>query len=72
MSLTRKHYVMIADALRSARETRVPQSARGDEFAFAVNAAALEIARRLAQENPRFDTARFLRAAGAVTEESQS
>lgn len=55
--MTRKHYVMLAGALRRARE-------RDDVAQGTVDAVAVEIASTLGDDNPRFDRARFLRAAG--------
>jgi len=62
--MTRKDYVAIAAALKDAR--RPFDGDFGDGFAEGVDNAAVELAKVLAKDNPRFDRARFLNAcAGA-------
>ena len=58
--MTRKDYVLIAAALKSAHDGHNgrPQALRG------VADAADRIAIALARDNPRFDRERFLKAAG--------
>lgn len=57
--MTRKDYVLIAEALKEAR--RVSQYPDG------ISTAARCIAGALAAANPRFDRARFLRACGVLS-----
>ena len=61
--MTRKDYQLIADALREARNHALRENAP-DGGAWWLAAAAGEIAAKLAQDNPRFDRGRFLKAAG--------
>lgn len=60
--MTRKHYEMIAEILKAARSNKVPAQATLDAT---VDFIAVELADKMAQENPRFDKARFLKATGA-------
>ncbi len=55
--MTRKDYVLLAEALQAAAYSLNPPERAG------VLLAAHEIALRLKQDNPRFDRDRFLRAA---------
>lgn len=61
--MTRKDYVLISDVLKNERPdrdgTRWADGAR-DEW----STIAMNIARALASDNPRFDRARFLKACG--------
>lgn len=57
--MTRKDYLLIAEAIQSARLTTKP----GDANA-AADIVAVEFARLLAADNPRFDRERFLTACG--------
>ena len=59
--MTRKDYVLIADALRQAY---VVQRDRYVGTSAGVRAAAEYISDALASDNPRFDRERFLKAAG--------
>lgn len=60
--MTRKHYEMLAAALKSAR---VPECYDHDTHSNAgADRAAVAVAEVLAADNPRFDRERFLRAAG--------
>lgn len=65
--MTRKDYVLLAAALRTALEaTREDMQDSDDRFAcvFGVIGAATAIADALARDNQRFDRDRFLKAAG--------
>lgn len=55
--MTRKDYVLIAEALQAAAYALNPPERAGALL------AAYEIANRLQQDNPRFDRDRFIRAA---------
>jgi hypothetical protein len=55
--MTRKDYVLIAEALQAAAYALNPPERAGALL------AANEIAHRLKQDNPRFDRERFMRAA---------
>lgn len=59
MSLTRKHYVMLAKALWSAEPNRRRHDQAEDTWLDCVES----IATYLAADNPRFDRARFIQAA---------
>jgi hypothetical protein len=67
--MTRRDYVRIAAALRSARPIDEPRNG-GDLMAIGARAAWLtaveHVALALAQDNPRFDRARFYAAAGGA------
>lgn len=56
--MTRKDYVLLADALRAAIEALDEPRRMGAKL------AATEIAHRLEDDNPRFDYERFLKACG--------
>jgi len=56
--MTRKDYILLADAIKAAVEATDYPERLGAQL------AANEIAHRLQQDNPRFDRARFLKAAG--------
>ncbi len=56
--MTRKDYVLIAEALRESR----PQMGGIEGW----NCAAIGVADALARDNPRFDRERFLKAAGVT------
>ena len=59
--MTRKDYILLADALMSARnECRSAEAMLGTVY------AACYIADKLASDNPRFDRERFLKAASAI------
>lgn len=59
--MTRKDYILIAEALATAKRTAEPMS----PGAKAMHREASEsLAMYLGQANPRFDSARFLKAAG--------
>lgn len=56
--MTRKDYILLAEALKAVADaTEYPER-------LGALLAANEIAHRLQQDNPRFDRARFLKAAG--------
>lgn len=61
--MTRKDYILIADALREARMHNLRDAAPGSG-AYWLRVAASEVARALAEDNPRFDRERFLKACG--------
>lgn len=66
--MTKKHYELIAAALH---RTRMVQDMTGNAkqrtaAVGAVRLAAIDIAATLAHDNPRFDRARFLEAAGVA------
>jgi hypothetical protein len=56
--MTRKDYILIAEALKRAWNTEAESAFPG------VQAAARNLAESLARDNPRFDRERFLKAAG--------
>ena len=56
--MTRKDYILLADALKAAAAS-LDHPERTGAFL-----AAGQIAHALAQDNPRFDRARFLKAVG--------
>ena len=56
--MTRKDYILLADALKAAAYSLNPPERTGALL------AANEIAHCLAEDNPRFDRARFLKACG--------
>lgn len=74
--MTRKDYVLLSDAIKSwslpeggvRHQTRLdvmgPSFCRGYQMAHADTARA--VADALAQDNPRFDRARFLKACGVA------
>ncbi len=67
--MTRKDYVLIAAALKDA----LPSAYDSADINNRVGASDMHatcvamIANRLAQDNPRFDRARFLKAAGVAS-----
>ena len=61
--MTRKDYVLIADAIRDALATDVEfDIALPEREASGIHRAALRLSDRLEQDNPRFDREMFLRA----------
>lgn len=58
--MTRKDYILIAAALKNAREVQ-PEASLG------IDVAAWHMCESLARDNPRFDRERFLKAAGVVS-----
>ena len=65
--MTRKDYVAIASALKIARSYSAngePITVHAANFNCGVSTAARRIADHMAQDNPRFDRARFLQACG--------
>ena len=60
--MTRKDYIAIAAALKSAHKVDCPVNS---SFYIGIDKATNEIAEVLAKENPRFDRSRFLKAASA-------
>lgn len=61
--MTRRDYVLLSAALRRARDADFTSV----EFQAGVRWAAAEVARALAEHNPHFDPARFMRDAGVQT-----
>lgn len=59
--MTRKDYILIADALKDARGTMLLTAAA---YHSGVDNAVHRLADALARDNPRFDRERFLKAAG--------
>ena len=59
-AFTQRHFERIADALDGARE----HYDAGGAIRFGVEVAAEALAAMFAEDNPRFDTARFMRACG--------
>lgn len=60
--MTRKDYILIADAIRAALIDDETGIALPEREASGVHVAALRLAERLEQDNPRFDRAMFLKA----------
>lgn len=60
--MTRKDYIVIAEALREAEE--IARQTIGPEGVRAVTIAGDRLAQVLKADNPRFDRYRFLHAAG--------
>ena len=58
--MTRRDYVLIAGALKTARAKLIPYPAQ----AVGCDTATHELAQVLGKTNPRFDRTRFLAAAG--------
>jgi hypothetical protein len=65
--MTRKDYILIAGALRTVRQANSTVA-----HGLAIDDAALHLATRLANDNPRFDRARFLKACGVDGNYSES
>lgn len=61
--MTRKDYILLAAALKGAREWN-DRAANTVSFVHGLDAAIHAIANALATDNARFDRARFLTAAG--------
>lgn len=59
--MTRKDYILIADALREAIAELAKRDA-GELLSAGAMLAASELSYRLQDDNPRFDRARFLSA----------
>jgi len=62
--MSKKDYIVIAKALRETRDEAVRNAASPSAFT-ALEAVARNLADALERENPAFDRARFLKAAGA-------
>lgn len=65
--MTRKDYVLIAAALKEARDMLAANGANLTRTQCSLNgadASAIELADALSRDNPRFDRERFLKAAG--------
>lgn len=60
--MTRKDYVMVADAIKDAGNAQ--DLVDGREARIALETAATFIADGLSQDNPRFDRKRFMAACG--------
>ena len=63
--MTRKDYVLIAEVLKGAI-TYEKEFNKDEKKAFALQAVAHTFSNVLANENPRFDRARFLSACGVM------
>lgn len=61
--MTRRDYVLISAALRDARAL-VKHAANTHSYLLGCDSVALTLGRVLAERNPRFDSARFLRESG--------
>jgi hypothetical protein len=61
--MTRKDYVLLAEALNAAFSRSTADKA---DKADGIARAAIELADALAADNPRFDRERFLKAAGVT------
>lgn len=59
--MTRKDYKLIAEVLKSANENWAGWNEKPEEV---IAGTARSLATKLAQENPRFDRAKFLEACG--------
>lgn len=68
--MTRKHYVMIAQAFADAMlfEDLLAPEAEMKARKEGVDTAACMVANALAKDNPRFDRERFLKACGVRAE----
>lgn len=62
--MTRKDYVLIATALKSARNIIPGPALDIDSYNHAADSAAYALANALAADNAAFDRARFLKACG--------
>jgi hypothetical protein len=60
--MTRKDYVLIAEAAATARPN--PRSDRGKDWYDGWHVTVCALANALANDNPRFDRERFLKACG--------
>jgi hypothetical protein len=64
--MTRKDYELIAGAMRAANvyfsSAMMPSADESEMKRAAINYAANQLADRLAEDNPRFDRARFIEA----------
>lgn len=63
--MTRRDYELLADAFDKGRSAVPTRDMANTNFRAGYNRAVLELARRLALVNPRFDTQRFLTNSGA-------
>jgi hypothetical protein len=63
--VTRKDYVLLAEAFKAARAESAGSPLSG-AFKSGIDNAAEYVADALAADNPRFDRARFLRDAGVA------
>lgn len=66
--MTRKDYVKLAEAFELITKHSATYDANRD-YRAGVIMAARQVAYKLAQDNPRFDRARFMRACGFENEE---
>lgn len=62
--MTRKDYIALAGAIKAARLPATVEGVYPAPFNDGISSAAEQIADTLAQDNPRFDRARFLKACG--------
>ena len=63
--MTRKDFIAVAEIIRDHGNILSINSAFDNGAKFAANRIARELAKVFKQQNPRFDTARFLEACGA-------
>ena len=63
--MTRRDYELLAEAFDAGRSAVPTRDMADAKFRAGYDRAVLELARRLAMVNPRFDTQRFLTNAGA-------
>jgi ABC-type sulfate transport system substrate-binding protein len=64
MTMTRKHYVMLAAALKARAAHKPTDPTYSEGWHAAVSACAHSIAEALAADNVAFDKSRFLKASG--------
>ena len=64
--MTRKDYILIAEALKAAMLPRLKHHTDDRSLVFncGVESAAIRVCDTLARDNPRFDRERFLKACG--------
>lgn len=65
--MTKKDFVMIAETIKATHAKEIQLGVTGQELKLveiALSSFAQEIANKLGEQNPRFDTDRFLDACG--------
>ena len=68
--MTRKDYILIAEALAQVRPGQCPSVARNAESQHIIDCFAL--ANALGRNNPRFDRRRFFKACGITAEDNEA
>jgi len=63
--MTRRDYILLADALLNGRANYPESFARSTEFKAGYDSATREVSMALARHNPRFDQPRFMNESGA-------